>query len=374
MGRPKIKVLVVDDSALMRKHLRELLTETGEFEVTTARDGRDALELLHKIDPDVITLDINMPEMDGLTCLSRIMTEKPKPVVMVSSLTEKGAEVTYQALALGAVDYIPKPDGTISLSLRNSSAQIIEKVRAASLARVKNVRGLSERLRSENVRSANSVKAKAGGPITDAQIREMGVVLIGVSTGGPRVLEEILPQLPADFPWPILIAQHMPRNFTGTFAKRLDSICQLGVEEVADRSPLRPGRCYVGRGDADLVLLKRGSDWIAATVPCDASRIWHPSVARMVETALANITPERLVGVMLTGMGDDGAEAMSELHRNGGRTVAEAESTAVVYGMPGELVKRGGADAILPSHQIAKKLIEWLPAAATGRSLSRRVS
>jgi two-component system chemotaxis response regulator CheB len=275
---------------------------------------------------------------------------------------------------LGAVDYIPKPDGTISLNLRNSSAQIIAKVRAASTARVKNVRGLSERLRTENVRAAGSMKAKAGGPITAAQINEMGIVLIGVSTGGPRVLEEILPELPADFPWPVLIAQHMPRNFTGTFAKRLDSICQLGVEEVVDRSPLRPGRCYVGRGDADLVLLKRGTDWLAATVPCDTARIWHPSVARMVETAAACMAPNRLVGVMLTGMGDDGADAMSELHRNGGRTVAEAESTAVVYGMPGELVKRGGADSVLPSHQIAKKLIEWLPAASTGRTLGRRVS
>lgn len=374
MARAKVKVLVVDDSALMRKHLRELLTETGEFEVTTARDGRDALELLHKIDPDVITLDINMPEMDGLTCLSRIMTEKPKPVVMVSSLTEKGAEVTYQALALGAVDYIAKPDGTISLSLRNSSAQIVAKVRAAASARVKNVRGLSERLRTDNARAAVSAKAQSGGPITAAQSREMGIVLIGVSTGGPRVLEEILPELPADFPWPLLIAQHMPRNFTGTFARRLDALCKLGVEEVVDRSPLRPGRVYVGRGDADLVVLKRGTDWVAATVPCDPARIWHPSVARMVETALACVTPDRLVGVMLTGMGDDGAEAMTELHRNGGRTVAEAESTAVVFGMPGELVKRGGADSVLPSYQIAKKLTEWLPAAVAARSSGRRAS
>jgi two-component system chemotaxis response regulator CheB len=198
-------------------------------------------------------------------------------------------------------------------------------------------------------------------------------VLIGVSTGGPRVLEEILPDLPADFPWPVLIAQHMPRNFTGTFARRLDAICQLGVEEVVDRSPLRPGRCYVGRGDADIVLIKRGTELTAATVPCDSARIWHPSVARMVETAMACIAPERLVGVMLTGMGDDGAEAMAELHRKGGRTIAEAESTAVVWGMPGELVKRGGAEATLPSHQIAQKLKAWLPArlaARAGRGVS----
>jgi two-component system chemotaxis response regulator CheB len=370
MASKKIRVLVVDDSALMRKHLRELLTETGEFEVTTARDGRDALEQLHKNDPDVITLDINMPEMDGLTCLSRIMTERPKPVVMVSSLTEKGAEVTYEALALGAVDYIPKPDGTVSLTLRNSSAQIIQKVRAAAGARVGRVRGLGDRLRSENTRLAQSSRRKDGA-VTPAYSRDMGIVLIGVSTGGPRVLEEILPDLPADFPWPVLIAQHMPRNFTGTFARRLDAICQLSVEEVTDRSPLRPGHCYVGRGDADLVVLKRGDDWLAATVPCDSARIWHPSVARMVETALACVKPDRLIGVMLTGMGDDGAEAMAELRRTGGRTVAEAESTAVVFGMPGELVKRGGADAVLPSYQIAGKLKTWLPTQIASRSVGR---
>lgn len=373
MGSPKIRVLVVDDSALMRKHLRELLTDTGDFEVTTARDGRDALELLHKIDPDVITLDINMPEMDGLTCLSRIMTECPKPVVMVSSLTEKGAEATYEALALGAVDYIPKPDGTVSLNLRQVSAQIIEKVRGAAGARVTRVRGLSDRLRSENGRDKAAV-AKTRAPLNADDTAALGVVVIGVSTGGPRVLEEILPELPGDFPWPVIIAQHMPRNFTGTFSRRLDAICALSVQEVVDRSPLRAGRCYVGRGDADIVVIKRGNDLVAASVPCDAARIWHPSVARMVETAMACLAPDRLVGVMLTGMGDDGAEAMSELHRNGGRTVAEAESTAVVFGMPGELVRRGGADAVLPSYQIAKKLTQWLPTNPAKRATGRGIS
>jgi two-component system chemotaxis response regulator CheB len=312
-----------------------------------------------------------MPEMDGLTCLARIMTERPKPVVMVSSLTEKGAEVTYEALALGAVDYIPKPDGTVSLSLRSSSAQIIAKVRAAAGARLTRIRGLSERLKAESGRVAQAAKPPKGSAILPAFSGDSGIVLIGVSTGGPRVLEEILPQLPADFPWPILIAQHMPRNFTGTFARRLDAICQFAVEEVVDRSPLRPGHCYVGRGDADLVVLKRGTEWLAATVPCDAARIWHPSVARMVETAMACVAADHLVGVMLTGMGDDGAEAMAELHRKGGRTVAEAESTAVVFGMPGELVKRSGADAVLPSYQIAQKLKAWLPAQSMSRSVGR---
>ncbi len=373
MGREKLRVLVVDDSALMRKHLRELLTETGDFEVSVARDGADALALIKTVDPHVITLDINMPEMDGLTCLSRIMTEHPRPVVMVSSLTEKGAEVTYEALALGAVDYFPKPDGTISLSLRNCSEQIVAKVRAAAGARVTRARGLRDRLRSETVRVGESerVKARNTTVISSANRLEMGLVLIGVSTGGPRVLEDILPVLPADFPWAVLIAQHMPANFTGTFSRRLDAICQMRVEEVSQRSPLEPGCCYIGRGDTDLVVVKRGTDLLAATVPADPARIWHPSVARMVESALTMVPPERLVGVMLTGMGNDGAEAMTELHRNGGRTIAEAESTAVVFGMPGELIKHGGAGVVLPSHQIARKLVDWLPPLGAARFARR---
>jgi two-component system chemotaxis response regulator CheB len=373
MGRDKIRVLVVDDSALMRKHLRELLVEAGDFEVTVARDGVDALALLARVDPHVITLDINMPEMDGLTCLSRIMTENPKPVVMVSSLTEKGAEATYEALALGAVDYFPKPDGTISLSLRNSSDKIIAKVRAAAGARITRARGLRERMRSESQNNERNerMKARDAGTISAAERHEMGLVLIGVSTGGPRVLEDVLPALPADFPWPVLIAQHMPANFTGTFARRLDALCELRVEEVVQRSTLEPGACYIGRGDTDLVVLKRGSDIIAATVPSDPARIWHPSVARLVETAMVAVPAQRLVGVMLTGMGNDGAEAMAQLYRSGGRTIAEAESTAVVFGMPGELVKAGGAGAVLPSHQIARRLIDWLPSLASARYARR---
>jgi two-component system chemotaxis response regulator CheB len=211
-------------------------------------------------------------------------------------------------------------------------------------------------------RNSDATTTKTREPLTTADSRTMGLVLIGVSTGGPGVLEEILPSLPANFPWPILVAQHMPANFTGTFSRRLNSVCQLAVEEVVARTALRPGGCYVGRGDADLVVTKRGDEIWAATVPSDPARIWHPSVARMVESAAGVLTPQRIVCVMLTGMGNDGADAMTQLHRKGGRTIAEHESTCVVYGMPGELVKQGGADVVLPSYEIAKKLREWLPA------------
>jgi two-component system chemotaxis response regulator CheB len=195
----------------------------------------------------------------------------------------------------------------------------------------------------------------------------MGLVLIGVSTGGPRVLEEILPQLPADYPWPVLVAQHMPGSFTGSFSRRLDSVCKLGVQELTNRSPLLPGCVYIGRGDADLIVIKRAGQLLGAAVPADTSRLWHPSVSRLVETALGCVDAQRLVGAMLTGMGNDGAEPMTRLHRLGGRTVAEAESTAVVFGMPGELIKAGGASIVLPSNRIAQQLIAWMKPVAVGR-------
>lgn len=363
----KLRVLVVDDSALMRKHLRELLTETGDFEVAMARDGVDALAQLATFDPHVITLDINMPEMDGLTCLSRIMAENPKPVVMVSSLTEKGAEVTYEALALGAVDYIAKPDGTISLSLRKSGDQIIAKVRAAAGARLNRTRGLADRLRATARRAPVVPSTPAVVDRRRAPAAALGLVLIGVSTGGPGALEEILPRLPAEFPWPILIAQHMPASFTATFARRLNTVCALEVEEVSGRNPLHAGHCYIGRGDADVVILQRGGEIIASAVPSDTTRLWHPSVARMVESAQTCLQPDALVAVMLTGMGDDGAHAMTELHRAGGRTIAEDASTAIVFGMPGELVRMGGASVVLPVHRIAQQLLAWLAPSATLR-------
>ena len=353
-----LKLLIADDSALMRKCLGDIFKAEGDFEVSFARNGAEALSMARSIAPDVITLDVNMPEMDGITCLSRIMVECPKPVVMVSSITSEGAEVTLQALSLGAVDFIPKPDGTVSLHIDKIKVALVAKVRAAAKARISKSRGLLERVRhraqsvEDVTRCARSARNGAAGPVG-------GVVLIGVSTGGPGAIETVLPRLPPNFPWPILIAQHMPESFTGVFARRINSLSELEVVEVTQPMPLRGGVAYIGRGDADFLVGVRAGVLTAIPVPASSLHLWHPSVERLVASALEHITPEHLLGVMLTGMVDDGAAAMAELKSRGGRTIAESEDTAVVWGMPGELVKRGGATLVLPIERVADQLRRW---------------
>lgn len=355
------KVLIVDDSALMRRHLKEILESRGGHEVVMARNGAEALLALESANPDVITLDINMPEMDGLTCLSRIMAARPKPVVMVSSLTEQGAEATLQALALGAVDFIQKPEGTISLNVARIEQEILDKVEAASRARIRRSIGLTNRLRTQSGRVEQKRERRVAAPaLAPLEIGEPGIVVIGVSTGGPGTLEEILPRIPADFPWPVVVAQHMPGSFTAVFARRLNDLCNLTVVEAAAQMPLEPGVIYVGKGDADVVIGKRATRYVVNPMPAGAQYLWHPSVTRLVESAMHAFPPERVIAVMLTGMGDDGANAMCELRRKGGRTIAQDEASSVVWGMPGELVKRGGASVVLPADRIAGQLFTWL--------------
>ncbi|UMY16734.1 chemotaxis-specific protein-glutamate methyltransferase CheB [Methylobacterium organophilum] len=348
------KLLIVDDSALMRKFLRMIFEESGFSEVRTARNGRDALEQVALFDPDVVTLDINMPEMDGLTCLSEIMAETPRPVVMVSSLTSESAAVTLEAMQLGAVDYVEKPGGTVSLNIGTIREAMVDKVRVAARAKPRRAHGLLDRMR--RTRQAPPPQPRRA----PAARRPEGCILIGVSTGGPRTLEDILPELPADLPWPVVIAQHMPGSFTGPFAQRLDRICALTVREVTTPVPLAPGHVYIGQGDSDVVIERRLGRLVVASLPSDPALRWHPSVDRLVRSALAVLPPQGLVAVELTGMGDDGAAAMSELHAAGGRTIAEAESSAVVFGMPAELIRRGGATLTLPARSIPTQLVSWV--------------
>lgn len=360
--------MVVDDSALMRRLLTQLLSGAGH-DVRSARNGREAVEVLLAWQPDVVTLDINMPEMDGLTALSLIMAARPTPVVMVSSLTEKGALATMEALALGAVDFIAKPGGTISLSIDDIKVQLLAKVAGASKARMKPARmpvapspqqdppasglhrpGLAAPGRSSALKS--TPESGRGDP--------MGLVLIGVSTGGPRTLEDILPVLPPHFPWPVIVAQHMPGNFTSAFAERLNQRCHLTVREVSQTMPLERGHIYIGRGGHDVVVSQRLGRLVVTHQPESAAHLWHPSVDVMVETAMAVLPPQRLVGVQLTGMGYDGAAAMTRLHQAGGRTIAESKETAVVFGMPMELIERGGASVVLPCHRVTEQLLKWV--------------
>jgi two-component system chemotaxis response regulator CheB len=349
-------VLVVDDSALMRRALKQILTDAGGFEVQTARNGVDALEQIGRLQPDVVTLDVNMPEMDGLSCLARIMQDQPRPVVMVSSLTEHNALVTLEALQLGAVDYVAKPDGTVSLTIDEVADDLVRKVRGAASAKLGRANGLTARIRTQTQQArASSPPARRGGLFVQADL-----ILLGSSTGGPGLLSELIPQLPASLSAPMVIAQHIPASFTATLARRLDEISAVQVHEVTKAMPVRPGHVYLARGNADVVIARRTDGLIAKSVPASDEHRWHPSADRMVASALRCCEPQRLVCVLLTGMGDDGAAEMAAVKAGGGRTIAESEETAVVWGMPGELARRGGATAVLPSYEIAQRLTDWL--------------
>ena len=361
-----IKLLVIDDSALMRKLLGQIFGEQEDFEVRFARNGRDGLDQLLAYAPDVVTLDVNMPEMDGLECLDRIMLERPCPVVMVSSLTAAGAEATFEAFRLGAVDFIPKPDGAVSLGIHEIAPQLVEKVRAAAGAKLRTSLRLKDRVRhriggAAPARRSTTRAATAAAAPALARLGGDCVVLVGTSTGGPPALEALLVPLPASFPWPVIIAQHMPSSFTGALAKRLDGICALSVKEVLRPTAVEPGCVYLGRGDADIILSRRAAKLIVMAAPALRDYPWHPSTNRLVKSAMEHLPASRLIGVLMTGMGDDGAQSMAELRSAGGRTIAEAEESAIIWGMPGELVKAGGADWVLPLPAIAPHLQKLVP-------------
>jgi len=360
-----IRLLIVDDSALMRRVLGEIFEGEVDFEVAFARSGEGAIAALREVRPDVITLDINMPGMDGLACLDRIMVERPCPVVMVSSLTEAGADATLKALALGAVDFAAKPAGAISLKIDELAAILVEKVRAAASAKLRKSHRLAERVRLKTADPAPQPAApprlrpkpppRASPASTGAPFERL--VLVGCSTGGPQALDVLLEGLPADFAWPVVVAQHMPATFTGPLARRLNELCALEVIEVTSPVALQPGLVYVAKGDADIVVSVRANGPVVMPAPMSNDYRWHPSVDRLVQSAIDRLGAERLVGVLMTGMGSDGAASMTRLHDEGGDTIAEAEDTAVVWGMPRELVRAGGAGAVAPLDRIAASLV-----------------
>ena len=356
------KLLIVDDSALMRRHLTQVFEADGNFTIRHAHTGADAVVLNREFMPDVITLDINMPEMDGLSALSLIMAERPVPVVMVSSLTQKGALSTFEAMNLGAVDFIPKPDGTISLSVTEITEQLLTKVRTAASARLRPARqSLKEKPALSRPVSTKTEPLRKVHHGSSTGIQDK-VVLIGVSTGGPRTLEEILPALPATLNAPVLIAQHMPASFTQSLATRLDRACPMKVTEVSKAVELESGTIYIGRGDADLTLVSRQNRLYAQIKPENPEYRWHPSVELLGQSALRYCKAEQVMAILLTGMGDDGSTSFTELHRNGAHTIAESQETAIVFGMPAELINKQGATRVLPADRIAQSIIQWVGA------------
>ena len=353
----QISVLIVDDSALMRREIRRILESDQDLKVVAAsRSGEEALEHIAQFDPDVVTLDINMGEMDGLTALQHIMMKSPRPVVMLSSLTQEGTTTTYEALELGAVDFVGKPGGTISKNIGEVATDLIFKVKSAATASLSRL-GTSRRRRRSQPQSYRKSFVLGG----QKSVEFFGkVVVIGQSTGGPNTIFEILPHLPADLGVPIFIVQHMPKTFTPGFAKRLDDNSAIAFKEAASGDVVEPGRGYLAPGDMHMTLAQRGLGQKGTVIRLNKTplgTLHTPSVDVTMDSIL-EFYGANTIGVLLTGMGSDGADAMVNIRRSGGRTIAESEETCIVFGMPKEAITRGGAEFVLPSYEIAKKIIE----------------
>jgi len=342
-----IKVLVADDSALMRLMIKDILESDPEIKVLdTARNGKDVVEKARKLHPDVITLDVNMPEMNGLEALKIIKEENLGRVIMLSSLTKEGAEITLKALEFGAFDFIPKPGGSISVNLKNLSEEIIEKVKAAAKSRV----SLKERDKTLIASPPRINKESL------FQSKEMKAVVIGISTGGPKNIMEVLPYIPSDINAAIFLVQHMPPAFTLQYAKRLNENSKIKVVEAEDGMRVEPGVCYVGKGGYNLLLEGDKRDARIKLTDYPKHR-FMPSADVTMESVLT-VFEEDTIGVLMTGMGSDGAEAMVKIRKAGGRTIAESEETAVIFGMPRAAIEKGGAEFVLPNYEIAAKIIE----------------
>ncbi len=345
-----IKVLIADDSALMRKMLKRILETDPEIEVVAAaRDGNDVVEKAREYLPDVVTMDVNMPGQDGITALQYIVDEKICPVVMVSSLTQEGAVTTFEALELGAFDFIGKPGGTVSSNMDNVAAELLSKVKLA--ASLKKKGRISDRLSRSRIRPEIKLTSSPGSG------KKTKAVAMGISTGGPKVIYEVLPLLPPDINAALFLVQHMPPNFTPTYVKRLNDACQLEVVEAQAGMKVEKGVLYVGSGGRHLNLIKTATGDIMVRLASKPEHLFIPSVSVMMESVL-NVYGARTVGVIMTGMGNDGADAMVNIRKAGGITIAESEESAIVYGMPGETVKRGGAEIVVPIWNIAAEIIK----------------
>ncbi len=354
-----ISVVVIDDSAFMRKALSTMLEKDPEIHVVaTARNGEEGLELVRRHDPNVVTLDIEMPKMDGLTCLRHIMMEMPRPVLMVSSLTTEGAEATLKALELGAVDFIPKQLSKVSLDIVKIEDNLRAKVK--EIARRKFRRPVAFRQPVARPGAAPGLAPARTRPAPPPGSRvQRDLVAIGVSTGGPPAVQNVLSKLPADFPAGIMIAQHMPEAFTGPFAKRLDGICSIKVKEAEDGERFMPGTAYVSPGGKHLLLAQRagGIELRVSAEPADA--LYKPSVNVMIESVSKGYS-RRAVAVILTGMGSDGLEGVRALKASGGRALAQSDATCVVYGMPKAIVDAGLADEVVDIDDMAGAMISNL--------------
>ena len=356
MGRSeKIRVLIADDSALMRQKLRQIVEADPELEVAgVARDGEDAIAKARELRPDVVSLDINMPRLDGVGVLQLIMSERICPVVMVSSLTQKGAVTTFECLELGAFDFVGKPDGTVSSNLILLADEIRSKLKTAAVS------GTLKRLVSRRERRPSPL-AWTPTPKTRASVAASGykAVAIGISTGGPVTLMEVLPLLPAEINAALFLVQHMPGSFIHTFVERLNDNCKIEVVEAEAGAEVCPGVCYVAPGEHQLTLYRKSTGDVVIRTPTQPQTLFVPSVDVMMKSVLQIYGPDT-VGVLMTGIGNDGAEQMVAITKAGGHTIAESEESSVVFGMPRQAIENGGARVVAPAWQIAGEILKAL--------------
>jgi two-component system chemotaxis response regulator CheB len=355
----KISVLIADDSALMRKTLRTIIDNDPALEVTAiARDGNDAVDKTRQIKPDVVTMDINMPGMDGITAMQIIVAEKLAAVIMVSSLTQEGAASTFEALELGAFDYIGKPGGTVSANLSKVSREITDKIKAAARGGKRSIAtGRTPRITKKTYQSSVGKRAKKRLCKTSRKGLGFSGVAIGISTGGPRTIMDVLPLLPKNLNAAVFLVQHMPPGFTASFAKRLDSVCQMSCMEAQAGSVIQPGQIYLGKGGLHMTFYRKTTNEIILRTPKSPDHTFMPSVDVMMESALKSFGID-LLGIIMTGMGSDGAEALARINEQGGQTIAESEDSAIVFGMPKAAIDRGAAQLTLPSWDIAQAIID----------------
>jgi two-component system chemotaxis response regulator CheB len=364
----KIRVLCVDDSALVRQILTELLGGDKDIEVVgTASDAFVARAQIKKLNPDVLTLDVEMPKMDGITFLRNLMRLRPMPVVMVSSLTEHGAEITLDALSIGAVDYLPKPKVDIAATLADYREELIGKIKMAAGARVRAYTPGAAILPVQPRLSADAVIAKTAPP---SQFRTTDrIVAIGASTGGTEAIKDLLLGLPADAPG-IVIAQHIPRAFSAAFAERMNRACLMTVCEAQDGQHVLPGHAYIAPGDRHLLLVRDGARYVCRLDAGPPVNRHKPSVDVLFRS-VAQQAGRNAIGALLTGMGKDGALGLKEMHEAGSPTIAQDEATSVVWGMPGEAVAIGAASEVLPLQGIAERILALSRALDSTRQTSR---
>lgn len=346
-----IRVLIVDDSALVRKLLTAIIGAYPDLEVIgAAPDPYVARELIKDLNPDVITLDVEMPRMDGLDFLERLMRLRPMPVVMVSSLTEANSEITFRALELGAVDFVTKPKSGIAQGLTEYGDEIADKIRAAAIARI--------RPRPATV-TDNKAKVATSSRSSPWATSEK-ILCIGASTGGTEAIKEVLMTMPADCPG-IVITQHMPPGFTRSFAERLNKLCAITVREAQGGERVLPGHAFIAPGDSHLLLQRSGANYMTQLSDAEPVNRHRPSVDVLFHSA-AQCAGKNAVGVILTGMGKDGAQGLLEMRQAGASTLAQDEASCVVYGMPREAVLICAAEVVLPLEKIGEAALQKLRA------------